>query len=101
MKQIMASDNIYREKKKLIEEIVYDGACKRVLREIKSDQVPMTWQIFLNAMYRKKVHVCCILLSLQNIRQAVTQALYIFGTDYKKEACYDSKSDSLLLVWRQ
>lgn len=72
MKQIMASDNIYREKKKLIEEIVYDGACKRVLREIKSDQVPMTWQIFLNAMYRKKVHVCCILLSLQNIRQAVT-----------------------------
>lgn len=68
LKQIMASDSVYKEKRHLVKEIVTDTTCEQVLGKIKNDKLPFTWKVFLRAMYKKRVYLCCTLLSLKNIR---------------------------------
>ena len=69
LKQIMAGNIEYKEKKNLIKSVIDDATCRDVLDQIKYDRIPLTWRIFLIAMRRKWSHCCCFLLCLQNKRK--------------------------------
>lgn len=66
LEQIMASDNIWKERIQFIKQIITDAVCQEVLKQIKDDKLPLNWHVFLQAMYRKQIYLCAFLLELKN-----------------------------------